>query len=269
LSKCFERRAEIGKLKGETSGQEINRKVAALLARTGSKAAVNTVIDAHETLEPEVLPVGMWAAVQSRKPEEVYDLFAPYYLAKTSAKKKDAESLKREAIRDLLARHASSRRYLYYGAHAYYDFDGFDDEGETAKSAELDPRWLDAAIESEDLDLVLALARPKHKEAREFLSRSIAALLKKKGDLDYNVSHVLETMIRIEHPDVVDHYLEAIKRVASSKRGYYMYWLARLIPDLPASAAPKLEALLPEIPEKLVDQIVPYLAELQAKSAKT
>ena len=67
------------------------------------------------------------------------------------------------------------------------------------------------------------------------------------------------------YPQAVEHFLAALQKVGTDKQQYYAYWLARLIPSLPKAAAARIEALLPGLDEKMVDQIAPYLAELQAK----
>jgi len=263
LTRCFERREEIGRVKGDDcSGAEINRRVASLLVGTVSKPALKLVVDSHPTLDADLLDVALVAAIRTRKPSEVYELFSPYYLAEGAMKKKSHAAQKRECVRSLLA-NWSFRSANY----ADIDFDGeFFDTEDIPKDAQMDPRWLDAAVQAGDQELVRALARPGHKGACGLLSDAVAAILAKKGDMDYEVSGILEAMIRIGHPATVETYLDVIKKAAASKRGYYVYWLARLIPDLPPTAVEKLEALLPSLPEKIVDQLAPYVLELKAKA---
>lgn len=264
LTRLFERREAIGHVKGDCSGQEINRRIAAILVQTDSKPVLKLLVDSHATLPAELLDVAMVAAIRSRKPSEVYDLFCPYYLGAIDGKKKgrDQASRKGECVRSLLSRWAL--RGSIDG-----DFQ-FDDENAVASQkeskVELDPRWLDAAVQRNDLEMVLALARPNHKGACRLLSDALATLLKKKGDMGYDVACILNTMIRIHHPSTVETYLEALQRAAASSSHYHVYWLARLIPELPPTATPKIEALLPSLPEKLVDQLAPHLVELKAKS---
>lgn len=276
LTRLFERREEIGKLKGDRSGQEINRRLAMLLVQSGAKPSQKLVVDSHETLAAEVLDVALLAAVRSRSPKEVHDLFSPYYLAKTDPKKKgrDPAGLKREAVRGVLRRiAANSKRFRgsIFG-EAYFDYDvDLDGLREPDKPAEdkdidLDPRWLEAAVRTKDLELVHALAVPKNAAACNFLSAALDGLLSKKGELDFDVSNILETMIRIEHPKTTEHYVEALKKASQTKRSYYTYWIARLIPDLPPAAAAPLESLLATMPEAMIDQIVPYLTELKTKT---
>jgi hypothetical protein len=140
--------------------------------------------------------------------------------------------------------------------------------GEWVKDVTLDPRWLDAAVKLAELETVMALARPGHKGTIKLLAKTMKAGLKKKtSDVDYELSRVLETMIRINHPDIIKYHLASLKKAGKEKnmRYYYAYWLLRLIPDLPKTAVPKIEALIPSFNEKLIDEIIPYLEQLKAK----
>ncbi len=272
LTRCFQRRDEIGQLKPEADGQAINHLTASLLVRSDHKPALKMVADAHATLAPEVLEWAILATIRTRKPNEVYDLFSPYYLAgkaETKGKKRrsDASELKREAVRELVSTLAAphgGRVWWGYGAYDYND--ERIDLGEFAKQAKLDPRWLDAAIEQDDLEMVLALARPKHTGVQKYLLDAFEKILKK-ADFYYHVDDILSAMARIQHPQLVESYITALKKATSGHRQYYAYWLARLIPELPPAAAPHIEALLPNMHEKVADQITPFLAELQAQAS--
>ena len=41
--------------------------------------------------------------------------------------------------------------------------------------------------------------------------------------------------------------------------------MVRLIPQLPKSAVEPLKQLLPSLPDKLVDEVAPYVVELESK----
>jgi hypothetical protein len=266
LAACFERRDEIDTLKGDVSGADVNRKVASTLILTGSKPAMKKIVDAHESLDAALIDCAFLAAIQTRTPKEVYDLFSPYLRVKTGLKKKrrDPASEKRESVRDLLSTVACCHRRDYYVHDP--DFELGRSMAELIGEATLDPRWLDAAIEAKDLELVQALFRPRHKATNEFLSKTLDAMLKKKG-IDPYLSNVLETMIRAEHPRVTEHFCEGLKKVAGGRRQYYFaYWLGRLVPQLPKKAAPEIEALLPTLPEWMVDGLAPHVDTLKMSS---
>ena len=270
LIASFQRRDELQALKGNQSGQDIVRRIAGLLVGNNSKPGQKLLVDAHATFEPDLLNLALLAAARTRKPKDLYDLFSPYLLAQPAKKKgRDPVGEKRELVRNVLHLLAKGRRYYYGGRQGNFGEYGNDlHYDEWIDEVSLDPRWLDAAIETEDLETVIALARPKHKGAISFLKATVdAGLNEKANNFDNRLAGVLDAMNRIDHPDVVECYLAALEKAGkgTSQRYYYAYWLLRLIPDLPKKAAPQIEALLPSLNEKVIDEVIPYLEQLKAK----
>lgn len=263
LTKCFEKREALIALKGDTNGEQIVRRAASLLINVRHKPGMKLIVDAQAALSADLLDRAILAAVLTLKPKEVYDLFSPYYLAKVDKKKKNDEAAaKLETVREMLTSLSSDRHHRY----GYFGYGGDEVDLKTVvKDHELDPRWLDAAMSTQDTEIVTILARPKHKPTLAYLSQAFKDLVSSKEDLGYQAWNLLETMVRIEHPQVVEHFLAALQRVASKKQTYYSYWLTRIIPSLPKSAVAPIEAMLPTMDEKLADQVAPYLAELQTK----
>jgi hypothetical protein len=253
LLAMFEHRDQLAAIKGEPSGNDVVERLVSVMA-AGTPRVQAALIEAHATLPPEDLGQAFVAACRSRKPAEVFALFSPYLTAGVNEKKKNRDPAwaKREAIIEQLLR----RR-------GWEDADG---EGAPA-SAEFDPRWLDVAVRLGRPDLVEALAVPGHAGANEFLTKLFWEGLGRAGK-EYELSGVLDTMIRVGHPGATDAVIDLIKKLARGKSpyGYYgiSYWIGRLIPRLPrAEALPKLEALLPTLPEKMIDQLLDYVTELK------
>jgi hypothetical protein len=103
--------------------------------------------------------------------------------------------------------------------------------------------------------------------ARDFLTALFKREVGKAGN-EFQLSGILETMIRINHPGATDGVIETINKFARVKTTYvgnvYAHWIGRLIPQLPrAEALPKLEALLPTLPEKMIDQLLNHVTELK------
>jgi hypothetical protein len=73
----------------------------------------------------------------------------------------------------------------------------------------------------------------------------------------------LQALVRVEHPEATEAVIAAIQKRAKDGQTYGYDWLGRLITQLPSADAPKLEALLPSLPEKVIDQLVDYVAELK------
>jgi hypothetical protein len=195
------------------------------------------------------------AACRCREPAEVYTLFSPYLTADVNVKKKKSTPAyeKRNALLNLL---------MIRGSRRYHE------PGERSFAEILDPQWLDLAVQLDESDLVQALAVPGHAGANALLAELFKQQLGKAGT-GYEVVGVLDTMIRVGHPEATDAVIEVIKRAAKAKYYYGYNWFGNTIARLPkAEALPKLEALLPTLPEKMIDQLLGYIAELK-QSAPT
>ncbi|NUQ62338.1 MAG: HEAT repeat domain-containing protein [Pirellulales bacterium] len=254
LLDLFGQSERLAAVKGEPSGKDAVERLVSVMA-AGSPKAQSALVDAHAALPVESLGEAFVAACRCRKPAQVFDQFSPYLTAKVNEKKKhrDANYAKREAIVSLIVMGRSRR---------YYDSDE-SDSNQSDLAAKLDPRWLDLGVRLERFDLVQALAVPGHAKANDLLLKFFKQRLAKSVE-DYELLGVLETMIRVRHPDATDAVVELIKKRAKAKRAYASYWLGHLIPRLPKDEAlPKLEALLPTLPEKMIDELLDYVTELK------
>jgi hypothetical protein len=129
----------------------------------------------------------------------------------------------------------------------------------------LDPRWLDLAVKAEHLELVQALARPGHAAANKFLAAAFDAQLKKSKD-PWDLNMIIHAMVAADHPGAADAVFAAINKYAKSTRSYALYGITGTIARLPPQAAAKLEALLPSLPEKVVDSLLDPIAKLKART---
>lgn len=263
LLKVFGQRDSLLALKGEPSGLDIMESVTDLMI-TASKKCQETLVAAHATLTPEWLVCALKAATRCRKPAAVYETFSPYLLAKVDDKKKarDPAWSKRSELSN-----AITSPWMWSQNDDDDDDDGFDDVITTPKGVNWDPRWLDAAVQIKDSELVQALARSGHADCEKFLSESFAATLKKSKDL-YDCGDILQTMVRIQHPGATDAVIETMKKHGKSKTVWGIYWITRLIPDLPKSAVEPLEKVLPDLSEKLVDELLEPINTLKNKPEK-
>ncbi len=256
LVKVFERGKEIAGLKGEPSGAAINEKLATLMA-AGSKKAQKMLADTHATLAPDVLGIAFQAARKSMKPAEVYDAFSPYLLAKVDEKKKarDPAWAKRAAIIEVITAPARGTARL-------------DELNKIYEDGTWDPRWLDVAVETGSGELTCCLARPAHAGCKKLLSKLLGEWYEKPvnsptAPLGY--IDLLRTMFRIDHPDALASLIMWIKRFDSDKQGFHLFWIGKVIGELPKTAAAPLEALLPSLGKNTTDVLVRYLTALKSK----
>jgi HEAT repeat protein len=239
---------QLAAVKGEPSGQDVVERLVSIMAGGPSKVQ-SALVDAHQTLPASCLGEAFAAARGCRKPAEVFKLFSPYLAAKVDEKKKarDPAYEKREVIRDALT-----------NGHWRYDPDNAD----FAKL--FDPQWLDLAVELQQVHVVLSLARPGHAGMNQLLSKLFAQGLAKPPK-DFNVEGVLQTMVRVRHPGATDATIDYLRKVGKEKHGYYGYYgIGYMVAGLPKDeAVPKLEALLPTLPEKMIDHLHDYVTQLK------
>ena len=242
LLSMFGHVGQLAAIKGEPSGNDVVERLVSVMV-AGPPNVQSTLVDAHATLPAESLVRAFVAACRCRKPAEVFTLFSGYLTASVNEKKKDRDPAyaKREALIKLMLQ----------GRRAYHDPEEF------SATASLDPQWLDLAVRLGRSDLVQALAVPGHAGATALLAKLFRERLDKPGE-DHELIGILDTMIRVGHPRATDATIELIKKHAQAKSMYSYYWIGHLIPRLPrAEALPKLEALLPTLPEKMIDQLLP------------
>ncbi len=261
LLKCFDHAAAFEAIKSEPAGADLNELVAHVLAR-GTPKMRQRLVTAHKTLTGGMLPPAIHAARATLTPAAFYDEFSPLLkgLADKRTKKNSAEHDRAAALLEALSSNDGASPFFYRHWLGYTRY--ADPRQCDASLPPLDPRWLDAAVDAASVDLVCQLARPGHAAANKFLSQQLAELKE-----PHEGHEVLRTMIRINHPEAVDALINALKKQAKETSYYYMsYWYSRMIPELPKSALPKIEDLLPTLPDKMVDQLMDSIMALKNKT---
>jgi hypothetical protein len=243
----FNSRVEIAKIKGDNfSGSDIAEAVLRHM-ESGSKKLQTTLARSHEALDPDQLHYAVDAGRMSLSPAEFYDAFAPY-LAGGVAEKKKGKDPKAAKRKELLEALGERHHYLYYRR----------DED----APPLDPRWLDLAVKVGHLGLVLTAGRPGHAGAEHFLHQQFEAALKAKNF--GNVFEPLAAMVYLQHPKAADALIEAHEKTIG-KPSAPTYWFYHLIPLLPKSAIPALEAVTPKLKDRAADLWLDAIQALREK----
>jgi hypothetical protein len=250
LLNVFERRSDLAKVKGDTAaGADLISALVRILER-GITKQQTALANAHESLPEDDLAPCFHAARRALPADKVFTMFSPYLKTRASEKKKrDPAGARHEAMLDALG--ASSR-------HGYWHHQ---DDREPA----LDPRWLDVAVQLENLRLVGQLIRPGHAGANAFLSATFQQVLKKAKNA-HECHEVISGLVRAAHPEATDAYVAILEKFGK-KADYYSfgYWLGSLVIDLPKSALPRLEALIPQLNDRVADSLLGYLQQLREK----
>lgn len=259
--RLFAQRDHLAEIKGATaSGSDLNSHIVSMLA-SGTQAMQKTLVDAHELLSPDDLAACVQAARRGLPAEQVYAILSPYLTAKVDEKKKqrDPAWAKRETVCEAIG-------LEYYFPR--WQEDGDDDETEVRHRYErerlpdLDPRWLDLAVALKRFELLKTTIRPGHAGAEAFLASTFAETLKKSKNL-YECHDVVSCMFRAAHPEAVEAVFALFEK--HKKFDYMGYWIGDLIRQLPKSAIPRLEALVPNLGENAANQMLEFVHQLRER----
>ena len=241
LKQTLERQEELAPLKigSHDFGRYVVRDVAVQFLLHGTKADFKRVAQSHKSID--ALGVPFVAAAWSMSPKWVFDEFSPYLLSKS---KRFWADVNREVCEKMV-------RAL---AGGFLNLERLGEEGELCyeypvelwterfgvRNPKLDSRWLDAAIEVDELleprlSLIDAVFRPGYAPLNDYLRKKFEALLKESWDCHY----LLNFMIEAEFPEVLDCLLRAAEKIGVYDRTigtYYIENYAGLMAELPAHA---------------------------------
>ncbi|MCW8132121.1 MAG: hypothetical protein KIS92_17375, partial [Planctomycetota bacterium] len=256
LLHCLECARDLAAIKSEPSGSDLNELVASLLS-CGTPKMQKQIAARHAELTGDALRSALLAARATRPPAAFYEEFHGTLKGAAEKRGKKDPAERGRILLGVVCADDDDHGYFYR-----YWRRGYRYASERPPLAELDPRWLDAAIEFGLPELVEKLARPGHAATQRFLTQELG-----KAKEPHEARDLLATMVRIGHPEAADAVLSEIRKRGKDTAHQYMvrYYYSQLVADLPRSALPKVEALLPELPEKIVDGLVDAMIALKEK----
>lgn len=254
LNQYYEHLLQIKKLNGTpVSGEDIAEDLADLALHSGDHGLWKKLIQQRDDLPIDAFHTAFAAAILSLPATETYDLFAGYL-----KDKKRSQWVKGVMMRDLLTMN-------WKGLHGSCVMIT-PEVREAIDKVEWDDRWLDAAIAEGDLECVMRFADPTHSGLKRFLLDRLQSSSKQR-DFDYEQFRIISACLQMEYPEAEDELVAVLKSQSNkTARYHYYYWLSRTIALLPPAAIAKIEKVLPELSEKLIDEIMPALQELRSKS---
>lgn len=254
LLACFDQSDRIAKLKAPNNshvgGADVVVRLAERLFLCGSQSAFDSILTRRDSLPSAAFDTVLNTAFKAWPPGNVFDEFSPLLASAKGAQKSRFNALYR---RILAAGHFRS------GQRTGSDTDmGMD-------TAELDPRWLDAAIAADHDALVCLFARPGHSGALEYLLK-IA-----RGEKGTASGGVVNALVRCNYPEVTSVFLDLVSRKTKSS-GYVDYELQLILgaaPALPVTDLPKLEAFASTLPDKFTDRFLDAISPLRTASSNS
>ena len=234
------------------SGADVLSRIAGLLYSVGTKRTHEAILEKRQALPPDAFSYVLRSALRVWKPQKVYDEFSSL-LGQTKGAAKEKNQQLCDAL--MLTTHFRDP-----------DVDSFDEEDTDSSEAqllrktEIDPRWIDAAIKANELELVCALAGPGHKAAIAYLVKALEA----KGQQD--IGTIIEALARCGHPKVTDLFLDQVTRLAkkTTPYNYELQYLLRSACHLPKSDLPKLDEFASTLKEKVVDSFLEAIGPLRS-----
>jgi hypothetical protein len=223
-----------------------------LLAK-GSRTLQTALAEAAASLPAADLWPCFQAARRALPAGKVLALFSPFLTAKVDEKKKqrDQNWLKREAIIGGLGFWSTYYCYRHMGPESWSD-----------DPPPLDPSWLDVAVQMKHLGLIRLLIRPDHAAANTFLKKTFSETFAKAKQLQ-DCQEVVDCMIHAQHLEATDAAVAVIEKFGK-KTDYYGFFV-NLLADLPKSALPRLEALVPHVSDRMSDTLLGAIQQLRAK----
>lgn len=258
LIEAFEQASVFSTMRSAPSGIDFNELVVYLLAR-GTTEMRQRVVSAHASLVGAALASAIFAARATLSPAAFFDAFAPVLKGSVGKRSKTGGEPDREAVLRQILKSGDDLPLHRHRVHGMRPSDDGDDD--TASPTPLDPRWLDTAVEVRSVELVCELARPNHMAAGLFLLDQLA-----RPKHPPEQAKLLNALVGIRHPAAADLVIDALQRQAKGVTYHHVaYFFGRMIAELPRSAYPKLEALLPTLPDKMASQLTDAVTALKNK----
>jgi len=233
------------------SGTEVLSRIVSLLYNIGSPKAHEALLAKATVLPAAAFPQVLRSALRAWPPEKVYSEFSPLLTQKAA---KEKVQIIQVAMWNGL--HVNDPDF-----YAEDDTEPNTEDDQRLKEVKWDPRWLDAAIASDQPIIACCLARPNHKGITEYLLK----LLESKHQIE--TGQIFEGLVRCHYPKVTDLFLETIrKRTKGAKPlDYRVIVLLQSAAHLPPADFPRLEAFAGELDEKFVDHFLTAIEPLRPK----
>jgi hypothetical protein len=255
---CFNQCDKLAKLKAPKtfilSGTDVMAQLASLVYQTGSPRALDAVLAKRDVLPASAFGEVLQSALRTWPPAKVYEEFSPLL-----AQKKGAGKEKNAELQQII------------GTYGHQEDSGVDEledpdspEAQALKKVEWDPRWVDAAIKANEVEVVCSLAGPGNKNAVNFL---LKALDEKK---QFRTGMIIEALARCQYQKITDAFLDQVARRAK-KATFYDWELQQLFASarhLPVSDLPRLDEFAGKLDEKFVDQFLEAIGPLRVVSQK-
>lgn len=259
LSDLFEARNKIAKTQGKDPKHDVNFAVMQAMA-SGSETSAGEMLSKLDEYDTDTFHWATTLALRFCSKEKVFDTFHDWVAPMPETPKRKSAKAKSESVTELLDLYQSGVLY----AHGYAPESVADDDpnhvDRVLPTDRLDPRWLETAIQIENLDLVSSLTYPGHKPTQEWAEKRLFNVIKDGKKSKVRASKFVGLLIASEHPERIELHEQAIEFFLKKKDAWEVAICLEMIPQLPKSSSTRLEAIaLPSELSEMRDQFVSQL----------
>lgn len=259
LLELFDSRAKIARAQGKEPKHDVNAAIMQAMASSTEVAADEMLAK----LEEYSVDTFYWAtilAIRFCPKQKVFEAFQEWVAPTPKTPKRKSAKAKGETVVELLDIYQSGVLYTPGYAPKLVDTNDPNHTERVLPAERLDPRWLDIAINIENLELIKSLTHPGHRPTQDWAERQLSHAINNKQKSKVRPSKFVGLIIASDHPQMLDLYDEAIKYFLKKKDTWEVAICLEMIPQLPQLAIPRLEAMilpseLAEMRESLVNQL--------------
>lgn len=259
LLELFDARGKIAKAQGKDPKHDVNLAVMQTMASC-SEGAADAMLSKLEEYNADTFHWGTTLAIRFCSKEKVYETFHDWVAPTTETPKRKSAKAKAESVTELLDLYQSG--VLYADGYAPESVDADDPNHTDRVPAEdrLDRRWLETAIEIENLDLIRSLTFAGHKPTQAWAEQRLRDVMTAGKKPKVRATKFVGLLIASEHPELLDLYHQALQFFLKKKDDWEVAICLEMIPRLPTSAAAGLESIsLPDELSAMRDQFVTQL----------
>ncbi|EMI54688.1 hypothetical protein [Rhodopirellula sallentina] len=264
---------ELLALRGKYSGgSDLIHAIATWSLDNGKPAQVSLIASHHMDAPEELLGLCLQSATQSYPPATVYEEFSPLYRA--NAGEKASKKQGRKTAREKLEHHRYTElrtAIQHLGRGSLFDEWHPMTETEPAQKkggVRLDSRWLDDFVEYEDVEMLIHSVSAKDRAALDFLAERVAQNVRD-NRIEFEdqwIAFKLSSCNYRKRCDVVTMLLGGLSEERDrirKRKGYHyfpsVHWITKAVDLFSSNEHKKLQAVLTNIDETLVDELMPYV----------
>ena len=250
LLELLNTQSKIAKAQEKDPKYDVNLAILQAMA-SSTDAAAEAMFAKLQEYNTDTFTWAVTVALRFCSKEKVFDTFHDWVAPPPDTPKRKAAKAKAEAVTELLDLYQSGVLYAQGYAPESVSEDDPNHTDRVAPPDRLDDRWLNTAIEIENMDLVNALTFPGHKRTQEWAEKRLRDMTEHGKKSKVRGSKFVGLLIASDHPQKVDLHEQAIEYFLKKKDTWEVAICLEMIPRLPKSATARIKAI--DMPDELAE----------------